>query len=246
MRGFAIAFCVFVGSSARGEVHSFFDASAEGWTALSEDLQTETPQFEDHAGDPGGFIRQPDFGTGSWFFIAPEAYLGDLSAYRGGVLSLSLRAEGTTAPSAETVDIVIEGSAGTLTLDLEADRTPVYAWSRESFRLTHFAAWVYSGPHVGLSLHEQIGLVLADVTGLRIRGDWGDGPDVGHLDSVVLEGPCNRADLSEPMGQLDFADVQRFLNMYTDRDPTGDVNRDGRWDFYDLQTFLNAYAGGCP
>lgn len=47
-------------------------------------------------------------------------------------------------------------------------------------------------------------------------------------------------------GQLDFFDVQIFLNYFSSGDSRGDFNADEVFNFYDVQTFLNAFSTGCP
>lgn len=42
---------------------------------------------------------------------------------------------------------------------------------------------------------------------------------------------------------LDFFDVQLFLQLFTAQDPLADWNGDG---FFDVQQYLGAYSGGCP
>jgi probable HAF family extracellular repeat protein len=47
-------------------------------------------------------------------------------------------------------------------------------------------------------------------------------------------------------GQLDFFDVQAFLNLFTAGNPKADINSDGQFNFFDVQAFLNLFAAGCP
>jgi subtilisin family serine protease len=56
--------------------------------------------------------------------------------------------------------------------------------------------------------------------------------------------PTCAADLNAD-GALSFADVQIFLQAYSDGSPPADFNHDLRIDFYDLQSFLAAYGGDC-
>src|SRR5690606_33101419 len=70
---------------AAGSIASTFDADAEGWGTLND---ARDFVWTDEFGDPGAAIRATDIGTGEyWFFSASEAYLGDRSAFMGGLLS---------------------------------------------------------------------------------------------------------------------------------------------------------------
>jgi hypothetical protein len=47
-------------------------------------------------------------------------------------------------------------------------------------------------------------------------------------------------------GQLDFFDLQVFLNWYASGDLRADLTADGVLDFFDVQAYLNLFAAGCP
>ena len=60
-------------------------------------------------------------------------------------------------------------------------------------------------------------------------------------------GGCNAADLAEPFGVLDLADVQGFIAAFVSGDPAADlVPPEGVLDLADLQAFLVEFTGGCP
>lgn len=54
------------------------------------------------------------------------------------------------------------------------------------------------------------------------------------------------ADLAEPLGVLDLADIQAFVNAFTGSEPLADTNGDGVWDLADIQGFVVAFTAGCP
>ncbi len=64
--------------------------------------------------------------------------------------------------------------------------------------------------------------------------------------SAVKGGPCNEADIVKPFGQLDFADLQAFLNLFAEFDLSVDLNGDGALDFFDVQRYLGSFSAGCP
>lgn len=54
------------------------------------------------------------------------------------------------------------------------------------------------------------------------------------------------ADLALPYDELDFFDVQAFLQYFSALDPLADMNGDGLFDFFDILAFLGAFSAGCP
>lgn len=58
--------------------------------------------------------------------------------------------------------------------------------------------------------------------------------------------PCSAADFVTPFDALDIGDVQSFLNAYAGSEDAADINGDGQIDFFDLQRYLNIFADGCP
>jgi hypothetical protein len=67
--------------------------------------------------------------------------------------------------------------------------------------------------------------------------------------SLVAAGPagCNDADLAEPFGVLDLADVQAFIAGFVAQDPIADLAPPtGVWDLADVQAFVAAFTAGCP
>lgn len=88
------------------------------------------------------------------------------------------------------------------------------------------------------------GDVLAFVT-LR---DPDTGANLGDaFISWALSAGCNPADLAEPCGVLDLADVQAFIAAFTAQDPLADIAEPfGVWDLADVQAFISAFNAGCP
>lgn len=59
--------------------------------------------------------------------------------------------------------------------------------------------------------------------------------------------PCNDADLSDPLGQLDIDDVLAFLDGFANSNPLADLTAPaGVYDIDDVLAFLDAFAAGCP
>lgn len=47
-------------------------------------------------------------------------------------------------------------------------------------------------------------------------------------------------------GVLNFFDVARFIEAFTNEDPAADLNNDNFFNFFDISAFLVAYQAGCP
>lgn len=58
---------------------------------------------------------------------------------------------------------------------------------------------------------------------------------------------CNEADIAEPYGVLDLADVQAFVAGFVNQGDESDlVEPFGVWDLADLQAFVVTFTAGCP
>lgn len=64
---------------------------------------------------------------------------------------------------------------------------------------------------------------------------------------IVAEGPCSPADLKEPFGVLDLADITEFLILFAALDPRVDCAEPfGVWDLADIICFIVTFEAGCP
>lgn len=58
---------------------------------------------------------------------------------------------------------------------------------------------------------------------------------------------CNPADIAEPFGQLDLADISAFVSAFLAGDPEADLAPPaGTFDLADLTAFITAFTTGCP
>jgi hypothetical protein len=65
--------------------------------------------------------------------------------------------------------------------------------------------------------------------------------------SITLDpAPCGDADLAEPFGVLDLADINAFVAGFTAQNADADLNDDGLWDLADINAFVGAFTAGCP
>lgn len=81
-------------------------------------------------------------------------------------------------------------------------------------------------------------LVEAAIDGFKVEGRVCEDP---------TGGPCNQADLAEPYGVLDLADVNAFISAFIAQDPAADLAPPfGVFDLADLSAFIAAFNAGCP
>ncbi len=59
-------------------------------------------------------------------------------------------------------------------------------------------------------------------------------------------GPCNPADLAEPFGILDLADINAFTTGFISQGPAGDFDGNGIFDLTDINLFVASFVVGCP
>jgi hypothetical protein len=57
---------------------------------------------------------------------------------------------------------------------------------------------------------------------------------------------CTGADLAEPLGQHDLADLVAFASAFVAGDPIADLSGDGLFDVADITAFVGAFTAGCP
>ena len=178
--------------AARADAIAFstFDTNTEGWNAVSVNgthqvVGTAARNYAATGGNPGGHIYGGDFSTGIWYFNAPSAFLGNVSAAYNGSLTFDLRRAGGTLFNAADV-VLVGGDPGNLiTLCFDIANAPTSAW-------TSFDVWLnesdwkvgtLAGPQATAGQMQQ---VLAALTALRIRGEFGSGGDTEYLDNVSL------------------------------------------------------------
>ncbi len=180
-------------------IASRFTTGTEGWTADGDyrDLRTDTVLNPWASPISGAFLRARDRAEGvTWYFRAPAAFRGDLSAYYGGRLRYWARAGmGVNALNGlrngeyfNAADVIIEGAGLKLTCSLRPEDYPrANNWKLVSIDLDETDSWIIVGERIRRrATREQIEMVLADVTELRIRGEYFKGVDWGAIDDVLV------------------------------------------------------------
>lgn len=191
-----LMFLALIPCAARGGVlaSSTFDSGKEGWKVFEQGGDEITPTQIDTGGNPGGFVRARDIVDGNTFYwFAPDKFLGNMSAAFNGTLSYDIRVHGDGGFFNGPADVTLTG--GGLVLFYNELTNPVKdAWSSFSITLN---GQVDPNWHVGsltgaAPTEEQFRQVLGALTVLRIRGEYlgSSDADRSDLDNVVLSSPA--------------------------------------------------------
>jgi hypothetical protein len=188
-------------------------------------------------GSPGGGLGDNDVDGGTTSLVSNRV---DLSATQSATISYARWYSNNTgaAPNADVFEVFVSDDDGQSYVLVE---TVGPAGAGTS------GGWIETGFDVG---------DFVDLTStIRVKfvaSDLGDGSLVeAAIDDVRIFGvSCTGhdcpADVAEPFGVLDLADVQAFLAAFTSGEALADLNGDGIYDLADVQAFLASFNAGCP
>src|SRR5262249_10474147 len=130
------------------------------------------------------FLRTVDANVGSaMYWSAPTVFLGEKTAYSGGLLEFDLRQGNMEQQVVRTNDVVLVGNGLSLTYDLDLNPNPSNVWTKY-----YVALWAGTGWMNGSSPATQtdINRALQSVTTLKIRAEYSRSLDVDDIDNVRL------------------------------------------------------------
>lgn len=164
-------------------IASTFDTDAEGWTGNPGEGAVA---WVAAGGNPGGHIRVTDIGVGGVPFgsgaFAGPAFLGDLSAYDGGTLSIDMA---TFAGGGGTFGsfgaLQLSGAGDVAIHDLAVSAPPFNTWQTFTAPLTA-AAWGKS--------QAEWDAILGNVTSIGVPTDAFDGGDTIGIDNFSVTSPA--------------------------------------------------------
>jgi len=171
---------------AQAQVMSNFNADRDGWTALDHQ-GGPNPTYQSSNGNPGGFIQVIDGVAGTaTYFNAPAKFLGNQLGSLGSFLRFDLQVSVTANSSTAGVRLI--GNNLTLVKLLPALPVVAPSWSTYAIKLNTSEGWRVSSTTGPIATDSQIKLVLSDLTGLAINGEYSTAAlDGGGLDNVILE-----------------------------------------------------------
>lgn len=168
---------------------SLFEGDDEGWQLSGNGAQTRVELRKD-GGNPNGNICGKDAQDGdTWYFVAPGKYLGNVTAAYGKRLIFDLK-QYTYFNQIRGRDVVLNG--GGLAVTWYSRYAPGLEWTPYSVTLDDQSGWVVDEPtgHGPPATADDLKRVLGNLTALRLRGEFYDGPnDVACLDNVYFGTP---------------------------------------------------------
>lgn len=158
------------------QIVSFTDIPSNNFTIVG----TYAPTYFASGGDTGGYIYSADPDGGDFTFSAPAVFLGNQSAAYGSTLTYSLNYTNTV--NYNTSDVILMGGGVTLLWQQSPNLTPGPAFTTVVVPLSPTGQWhLVSG---SLASAGDFATVLANLSGIYIRGEYAFGPDSTGLDSV--------------------------------------------------------------
>jgi len=190
-------------------VSSDFEINAEDW---SLDGDGEGPFHNATGGNPGGYIFCIDqVQSASWYFLAPNKFLGNISDAYGQSLIFDLRQSFLDNQINSSDDISL--TSDTLTLHFNLVHNPQTVWTRYSIPLKEGRLWINANTG-NPATQTEMQMVLSNLTELRIRGEYRTGPDTGDLDNVMLHGVTTSIDEQSNSIPEKFQLFQNYPNPF--------------------------------
>lgn len=188
----AVAATATIASSASAGVAYSFTDGDQGWGIVNDGTGFE---WDNTIGNNElGAIRARDVTSGNiWLFSAPTEDLGNLSGLYNNSISYDILGitGNHTNLGGDRADIILTG--GGLSIGIDAGTQPVNdQWTSASALVSVDAEWRIVSSFANATLtgslatQEQIESVLADMTGLYIRGEYTNGGDSTAIDNVDL------------------------------------------------------------
>ena len=198
--------------AAAGTVSSTFDTDAEGWSFFND---ARDFAWTDEFTADGGAIRATDRRSGpTWYFAASDAYHGNLSAFANGSVSWDIYGiTGAQNVLGASGDLIITGNG--IALGLDTGTMPVNGeWTTWTASLSLDADWrvvnSLSNGSLGVAATQaQLDMVLANVDGFYIQGEYTSGADSTAIDNVTLTVPAPGAMACAMLGLGAFARRRR-------------------------------------
>ena len=165
-----------------------FESDEGGWL-LTGNGEVTSPILMREGGNPGGHICGSDAKDGdTWYFVAPAKYLGNATAVYGKRLIWDLK-QNKVFNQIRGRDVVLNGGGLALTFNIRS--APGTDWTPYSVTIDDSSGWLNENNGAGVAATAaDIKSVLRNLTSLRIRGEFYDGPnDSACLDNVYFGTP---------------------------------------------------------
>ena len=162
-------------------VNSTFDSGLEGWT-VSGDPAAGSPTWVGTGGNPGGFIRTVDRGSGVTMYWDAPSLFRRLGSLYGGQLKFELR-QSSLSSQFDDDDVVIVGGGVTVAYDTPGN--PATSFTKYTVPLRETVHWTNQATKKRATATEMA-KALASPSAIRIRAEYVNGGDTDDLDNVIL------------------------------------------------------------
>ncbi|MDQ7917945.1 laminin B domain-containing protein [Mesonia sp. MT50] len=185
--GFAFASC---GNANKKEalVESRFLKNTEVWKITGDANGGKGEQAEasfDGGVQDGYIFAKDDAAGGTWYFSAPQAYLGDKSNFYGATLNFNLFQHSAIKDQFENNDVIFKNGEKKITYAFK--NYPKQDWTAYSIPIDADNNWMKGNFNNEMpATKEDIKAVLSNVTEFWIRGEYESGGDEGGLDEVEI------------------------------------------------------------
>jgi hypothetical protein len=186
----ALAVAAVLPARALVTIQSSFDENLEGWTVTGGG---SSPVWRSSAtGSDGGCAESSDAQDNVfWYWSAPGKFLGDRGMAHGQTLTFRVWESAGTLSTGTVPDVILTSPTTTIVGALTAPVTPG-GWTDASVLLVGSPVsnptteWRVGNANGAPATDAQVREVLANLTGLQIRGEYISGADTGRLDSVTM------------------------------------------------------------
>jgi Laminin B (Domain IV)/PEP-CTERM motif len=138
----------------------------DGWSSANGGLVSR----ENAGGNPGGYLQVNAQGN-FVYWVAPAKFLGNQSGAYSGLLNFDLQ-QSFNFPAAND-DIILISAGLTLAFNTPTDPAFTPLWTSYSVPLLASAGWRIGSISGPAASEAQLQVVLAGLTGLRIRAEYG-------------------------------------------------------------------------
>lgn len=183
--------CAFNSCNKKGVlVESHFLNDAEGWKITGDAQGSDGGQAEvSYSPDGGvqnGYIHAKDNAAGgTWYFAAPQKYLGENSDYYGATLNFTMLQKSRMRSQFKNNDIVLKNGENKITYTFK--NFPGKDWTAYSIPINAENGWIKGNfDSEEMATKADIKAVLSNITEFWIRGEYESGGDEGSLDEVEI------------------------------------------------------------
>lgn len=162
--------CVISFKILNAQPSSTFTTGAESWTSVNEPSGTAPAIYwQSGGGYPGGCIMGTDGSAGTWYFVSPSTFSGDLSAYYGCNIEYSIK-QNTNLSQYNAADIMIVSTDGSR-LVYDVSSAPSLSFTTVTVPLTA-GQWKNTTIFGSVATAAEMNTALSNVASIRIRGDY--------------------------------------------------------------------------